>query len=115
MGSLNKVQLIGFLGKDPETRATADGSPVCNLRIATDESYTPKGGEKQEITTWHSVSFFGRTAETANEFLRKGSQVYVEGPLRMRKYQDKEGVEKTSYEVRGEKLVLLGKASDRAE
>ena len=92
---VNKVILIGNLGADPETRAMPSGSTVANLRIATSESWRDKqSGEQQERTEWHRVALFGRLAEIASEYLRKGSQVYIEGSLRTRKWQDKQGNER---------------------
>jgi single-strand DNA-binding protein len=97
---INKVILIGNLGADPETRAMPSGSTVANLRIATSESWRDKQtGEQQERTEWHRVAFFGRLAEVAGEYLRKGSQVYVEGSLRTRKWQDKQGNERYSTDA----------------
>jgi len=94
---INKVILIGNLGADPETRAMPSGSQVANLRIATSESWRDKtSGEQQERTEWHRVALFGRLAEIAAEYLRKGSQVYIEGSLRTRKWQDKQGNERYS-------------------
>src|SRR6266436_4396426 len=88
---VNKVILIGNLGADPETRAMPSGTTVANLRVATSESWRDKQtGEQQERTEWHRVAFFGRLAEVAGEYLRKGSQVYIEGSLRTRKWQDKQ-------------------------
>ena len=89
---VNKVILVGLLGQDPETRYTQTGSAVTNISIATNESWTDKqSGQKQERTEWHRVVFFNRLAEIAGEYLRKGSQVYVEGSLRTRKWQDQQG------------------------
>jgi single-strand DNA-binding protein len=106
---INKVILIGNLGADPETRAMPSGSTVANLRIATSESWRDKQtGEQQERTEWHRVAFFGRLAEVAGEYLRKGSQVYVEGSLRTRKWQDKQGNERYSTEIIGNELQMLG-------
>jgi single-strand DNA-binding protein len=106
---VNKVILIGNLGADPETRAMPSGTTVANLRIATSESWRDKQtGEQQERTEWHRVAFFGRLAEVAGEYLRKGSQVYVEGSLRTRKWQDKQGNERYSTEIIGNELQMLG-------
>jgi len=106
---VNKVILIGNLGADPETRAMPSGSTVANLRIATSESWRDKqSGEQQERTEWHRVAFFGRLAEVASEYLRKGSQVYIEGSLRTRKWQDKQGTERYSTEIIGSELQMLG-------
>ena len=108
MASVNKVILIGNLGRDPETRYTTGGDAVTNLRIATTEQWKDKNGEKQEKTEWHSVVLFGRQAEVAGEYLKKGRSVYIEGRLQTRKYTDKEGVEKYSTEVVGDRMQLLG-------
>src|SRR6266446_1905857 len=106
---INKVILIGNLGADPETRAMPSGTTVANLRVATSESWRDKQtGEQQERTEWHRVAFFGRLAEVAGEYLRKGSQVYIEGSLRTRKWQDKQGTERYSTEIIGNDLQMLG-------
>jgi len=109
MASVNKVILIGNLGRDPETRYSADGAAITNIRIATTDSWKDKTtGEKKEQTEWHTVVFFGRLAEIAGEYLRKGRPVYVEGRLRTRKWQDKEGQDRYSTEVVAENMQLLG-------
>jgi single-strand DNA-binding protein len=108
MASVNKVILIGNLGRDPETRYTTAGDAVTNLRIATTETWKDKAGEKQEKTEWHTVVLFGRQAEIAGEYLKKGRPVYIEGRLQTRKYTDKEGIEKYSTEVVGDRMQLLG-------
>jgi single-strand DNA-binding protein len=106
---VNKVILIGHLGADPESRAMPSGSSVANLRIATTESWRDKqSGEQQERTEWHRVALFGRLAEIATEYLRKGSQVYIEGSLRTRKWQDKQGNERYSTEIVGNEMQMLG-------
>ncbi|HEV8019209.1 MAG TPA: single-stranded DNA-binding protein [Steroidobacteraceae bacterium] len=106
---INKVILIGNLGADPETRAMPSGTTVANLRVATSESWRDKQtGEQQERTEWHRVALFGRLAEVAGEYLRKGSQVYIEGSLRTRKWQDKQGNERYSTEIVGNDLQMLG-------
>ena len=106
---VNKVILIGNLGADPETRAMPSGTTVANLRIATSESWRDKQtGEQQERTEWHRVALFGRLAEVAGEYLRKGSQVYIEGSLRTRKWQDKQGNERYSTEIVGNDMQMLG-------
>ncbi|MCC7487544.1 MAG: single-stranded DNA-binding protein [Burkholderiales bacterium] len=109
MASVNKVILIGNLGADPETRYLPSGDAVTNIRIATTEKWRDKGGEQQEHTEWHRISFFGKTAEIAGEYLRKGSPVYVEGRIRTRKWQDKEtGQDRYSTEIVGDRMQLLG-------
>ena len=106
---INKVILVGNLGADPETRAMPSGSQVANLRIATSESWRDKtSGEQLERTEWHRVALFGRLAEIAAEYLRKGSQVYIEGSLRTRKWTDKQGNERYSTEIIGNELQMLG-------
>src|SRR5579862_1067980 len=106
---INKVILIGNLGADPETRAMPSGSSVANLRIATSESWRDKQtGEQQERTEWHRVAMFGRLAEIAAEYLKKGSQVYIEGSLRTRKWTDKQGQERYSTEIIGNEMQMLG-------
>jgi len=106
---INKVILIGHLGQDPEVRALTSGSSIANLRIATTESWKDKSsGEFKEQTEWHTVVLFGRTAEVAAEYLKKGSQVYIEGRLRTRKWQDKTGNDRYSTEVVGNDMQMLG-------
>jgi single-strand DNA-binding protein len=110
MASVNKVILVGNLGRDPETRYLPSGEAVTNISIATTDTWKDKAsGEKKEATEWHRVSFFGRLAEIAGEYLKKGSQVYVEGRLRTRKYQDKEtGKDRYSTEIIADRMQMLG-------
>ena len=108
MASVNKVILIGNLGADPETRYLPSGDAVANVRIATSEKWKDKSGEQQEHTEWHRVAFFGKTAEIAGEYLKKGSPVYVEGRIRTRKWQDKEGQDKYSTEIVADRMQMLG-------
>lgn len=108
MSSLNKVQLIGHLGRDPEVRYTPDGNAVANLQVATTRVWKDKNGERQEDTEWTRVVFYDRRAEIASDFLKKGSQCYVEGYLRTRKWSDKDGVDRYTTEVVGTDLILLG-------
>ena len=108
MASVNKVILIGNLGRDPETRYTTGGDAVTNLTIATTETWKDKAGEKQEKTEWHRVVLFGRQAEVAGEYLKKGRPVYIEGRLQTRKYTDKDGVEKYATEIVADRMQLLG-------
>jgi len=106
---INKVILVGNLGADPETRAMPSGTTVANLRIATSESWRDKqSGEQQERTEWHRVALFGRLGEIAAEYLKKGSQVYIEGSLRTRKWQDKQGNERYSTEIVANEMQMLG-------
>jgi single-strand DNA-binding protein len=115
MASVNKVILIGNLGADPETRYLPSGDAVTNIRIATTENWRDKGGEKQEHTEWHRVAFFGKTAEIAGEYLKKGSPVYVEGRIRTRKWQDKDGQDRFTTEVIADRMQLLGGRSGGAD
>lgn len=109
MASVNKVILIGNLGKDPETRYLPSGDAVTNITVATTESWKDKkSGDKQEHTEWHRISFFGRQAEIAGEYLKKGSPVYIEGRIRTRKWQDKEGQDRYSTEIVADRMQLLG-------
>ncbi len=109
MASINKVILIGNLGRDPEIRYTPSGSAVCNVAIATSRSWKDKtSGEKMEETEWHRVVFFDRMAEIAGEYLKKGRPVYVEGRLKTRKWTDKDGVEKFTTEIMADNMQLLG-------
>lgn len=110
MASLNKATIIGHLGKDPETRYLPSGDAVANFSVATSERWKDKtSGEDKEATEWHRVNAFGKLAEIAGEYLKKGSQVYVEGQLRTRKWTDKDGVERYSTEIRMDKLVMLNR------
>lgn len=109
MASLNRVQLIGNLGRDPETKYLPDGKAVTNISIATSERWKDKAsGEEKEHTEWHRVIFWERLAEIAGEYLKKGSQVYVEGKVTTRKWQDKEGQDRYTTEIRADRLVMLG-------
>jgi single-strand DNA-binding protein len=110
MASVNKVIIVGNLGRDPETRYLPSGEAVTNISVATTETWKDKAsGEKKEATEWHRISFFGKLAEIAGEYLKKGSQVYVEGQLRTRKYQDKEtGKDRYSTEIRADRMQMLG-------
>ena len=113
---INKVILIGNLGKDPEVRYTAGGSAVANLRIATTESWKDKqSGEKKEATEWHSVVLFGKLGEIAGEYLKKGRTVYIEGRLQTRKWQDKDGADRYSTEIVGSDMQMLGGGEGRGE
>ncbi len=106
---VNKVILIGNLGQDPDVKYMPSGSAVTNLRVATSESFKDREtGEQQERTEWHSVAMFGRLAEIAGEYLRKGSQVYIEGRLRTRKWQDKQGQDRYSTEIIADQMQMLG-------
>src|SRR5512137_1604652 len=110
MASVNKAIIVGNLGKDPEVRYTASGEAICNITVATSDTWKDKAsGEKKEATEWHRISFYGKLAEIAGEYLKKGSQVYIEGQLRTRKYQDKEtGKDRYSTEIRADRMQMLG-------
>jgi len=109
MGSVNKVILVGNLGRDPETRTFPSGDQVCNVTLATTDKWKDKqSGEMREATEWHRLVFNGRLAEIAAQYLRKGSQIYVEGQIRTRKYTDKDGVEKYATDIRVDQMQMLG-------
>ncbi len=110
---INKVIIVGTLGADPETRYTASGSAITSMRLATNESWTDKQtGQKQERTEWHRVKMFGRLAEIAAEYLKKGKQVYIEGSLRTDKYTDKDGIERYSTDIIANDMQMLGGSGD---
>ena len=116
MASVNKVIVVGNLGADPETRYLPSGEAVTNIRVATTDKWKDKAsGEMKEATEWHRISFFGRLAEIAGEYLKKGSQVYIEGRLRTRKWQDKEGQERYTTEIVAERMQMLGSRSGAGE
>jgi single-strand DNA-binding protein len=109
MASVNKVIILGNLGKDPEIRYLPSGEAVANITVATTDKYKDKAtGEPREITEWHRISFFGRLAEVVGQYLKKGSQVYVEGSIRTRKWTDKEGQERYSTEIKADTMQMLG-------
>src|SRR5205085_7457345 len=108
MGSVNKVILVGNLGRDAELRYTPGGAPVATLNLATTEVWNDKSsGQKQEKTEWHRIVLWGKSAESLSEYLTKGKQIYVEGRLQTRKWQDKDGHDKYTTEIRGDRIVLL--------
>ena len=111
MASVNKAIIVGNLGRDPEMRYLPSGEAVANLAIATTDKYKDKSGQMVEQTEWHRVSFFSKTAEVCGQYLKKGSQVYIEGSIRTRKYTDKDGVEKYATEIRGDRMQMLGSKS----
>ena len=116
MASVNKVILVGNLGADPETKYLPSGDAVTNIRVATTDTWKDKtSGEKKEATEWHRIAFFGRLAEIAGEYLKKGSQVYVEGSLRTRKWQDKDGQDRYSTEIRADEMKMLGRREGGGE
>ena len=109
MASVNKVIIVGNLGRDPETRYMPSGDAMTSIAVATTDTWKDKNtGEKKEQTEWHRISFFGKLAEIAGQYLKKGSQVYIEGSLRTRKYTDKDGVEKYSTEIKADTMQMLG-------
>ena len=108
MGSVNKVILVGNLGRDAELRYTPGGSPVATLNLATTEVWNDKAGQRQEKTEWHRVVLWGKTAESLSEYLIKGKQLYVEGRLQTRQWDDKDGNKRYTTEIRGDRIVLLG-------
>jgi single-strand DNA-binding protein len=116
MASLNRAIIIGHLGKDPETRYMADGQAVTNFSVATTESWKDKAsGEKKESTEWHRISAFGKLAEICGEYLKKGALVYVEGKISTRKWQDKEGKDRYTTEIRADQMKMLGgRGEDKA-
>jgi single-strand DNA-binding protein len=105
---LNKAILIGNLGADPETRYMQDGTCVCNIRLATTERYKDRNGERQERTEWHRVVLWGKLGEIANQYLKKGSQVYIEGRIETRKWTDREGQDRYTTEIRASEMKMLG-------
>lgn len=109
MTSVNKVILIGNLGQDPTLRYPGSGSAVCNMRLATNESYTNKDGERVDQTEWHTVVAWGRLAEICSEYLKTGSQVYFEGSLQTRSWEDRDGNKRQTTQVKAWKMVLLGR------
>lgn len=113
MRGVNKVIIIGVLGKDPEVRYLADGGAVANLSVATNEEWKDKNGEKQKRTEWHHLVFWKRLAEVVGEYLKKGSMIYVEGSLRTEKWQDKEGRDRYTTKIHVTELQMLGGGKDR--
>jgi single-strand DNA-binding protein len=109
MASVNKVILIGNLGRDPELRSTANGNLVANFPIATTEVWTGKDGQKQERTEWHRIVVWGKQAEICNQYLVKGKQIYVEGTLQTRSWEDRDGNKRYTTEVKGLRVLMLGK------
>ena len=115
MGSLNKVMLIGNLGRDAELRHTANGTPVSTLNLATTETWKDKEGKQQGKTEWHRIVVWGKTAESLSQYLVKGKQIYVEGKLQTRKWDDKEGVTRYTTEIKSDRITLLGSGGQRDE
>lgn len=115
MASVNKVILIGNVGRDPEMRYSADGSAIANLSLATSEQWKDKSGEKQEKTEWHRVVFFGKLAEIISMYVKKGTSLYIEGKLQTRKWADKDGTDKYTTEVIGERMQMLGGGKEQGK
>src|ERR1700733_9727085 len=113
--SVNKVILVGRLGRDPETRYTGSGQAVANFSIATDETYKDKNGERQKRTEWHKIVVWGKQAEIAQQYLKKGSLIFIEGRIQSREWQDKEGQKRTSFEIVASNFRMLGGRPDGAE
>lgn len=112
MASFNKIILVGYLGRDPEIRYTADGTPVCSFSVATTERKKDKSGEFQDLTTWFRVSVWRRQAELANQYLSKGKQVYIEGRLSANEYQDRDGNTRTSLDIQATDIQFLGSRTE---
>ena len=113
--SVNKVILVGRLGRDPEVRYLPNGEAVANFGVATSEQWKDRNGERQERTEWHSVTLYRRLAEIAGQYLKKGSQVYIEGRIQSRKYTGKDGVERTAFEIIGNELTMLGSKQEATQ
>ncbi|MBI0180626.1 MULTISPECIES: single-stranded DNA-binding protein [Snodgrassella] len=112
--SVNKVILVGRLGRDPETRYMPSGDAITNFSIATDEQWRDRNGERQTRTEWHNITLFGKLGEIASQYLRKGSQVFIEGRIQSRKYTGKDGIERTAYDIIGNEMKMLGSRNDGA-
>lgn len=110
--SVNKVILVGRLGRDPETRYMPSGDAVTNFSIATDEQWRDRNGERQTRTEWHNITLFGKLGEIASQYLRKGSQVFIEGRIQSRKYNGKDGIERIAYDIIGNEMKMLGSRND---
>ena len=110
--SVNKVILLGNLGRDPEVRYMPNGEAVANFSIATSESWKDKNGERVTRTEWHNITLYRRLAEVAGQYLKKGSQVYIEGRIQSRKYTGKDGIERTAYEIIGSEMKMVGARND---
>lgn len=112
--SLNKVILIGRLGRDPEVRYMPNGEAVCNFSVATSETWNDRNGQRVERTEWHNITMYRRLAEIAGQYLKKGSQVYLEGRIQNRKYQGKDGIERTAYDIIANEMKMLGGRNDNS-
>jgi single-strand DNA-binding protein len=115
MASLNKILLIGHLGKDPEVRYTQDGAAVASFTLATSDNFTDKNGTRQERTEWHSIKAFGKLADICKQYLAKGRQVYIEGRIQTREYTDREGIKRRVTEVVANQMIMLGSRSQGAD
>ena len=113
--SVNKVILIGRLGRDPETRYMPNGDAITNFSLATDEQWRDRNGERQTRTEWHNITLFGKLGEIAGQYLRKGSQVFIEGKIQSRKYTGKDGIERTAYDIIGNEMKMLGNRNDGSD
>ena len=113
--SVNKVILVGRLGRDPETRYIPSGDAITNFSIATDEQWRDRNGERQTRTEWHNITLFGKLGEIASQYLRKGSQVFIEGKIQSRKYTGKDGIERTAYDIIGNEMKMLGNRNDGSD
>ena len=115
MGSVNKVILIGNLGRDPEVRHTPSGAAVVNFSIATNEAWNNREGQREERTEWHRVVAFGKLAEICGQYLKRGKQVYIEGRLQTRQWEDREGIKRSTTEIVATNMTMLGRAGEAAE
>lgn len=113
--TLNKAQLIGRIGKDPEQKYTQSGRSICTFSLATDESYKTKDGEKVQKTTWHNIVIWGKLSETAAQYLTKGQLVYVEGKIDKRQYETEKGEKRTAMDIVAERFIMLERGKDKAE
>ena len=113
--SVNKVILVGRLGRDPETRYMPNGDAITNFSLATDEQWRDRNGERQTRTEWHNVSLYGKLGEIANQYLKKGSQVFIEGKIQSRKYTGNDGIERTAYDIIGNEMKMLGNRNDGSD
>ena len=113
--SVNKVILVGRLGRDPETRYIPSGDAITNFSIATDEQWRDRNGERQTRTEWHNITLFGKLGEIANQYLRKGNHVFIEGKIQSRKYTGKDGIERTAYDIIGNEMKMLGNRNDGSD
>ena len=113
--SVNKVILVGRLGRDPETRYMPNGGAITNFSLATDEQWRDRNGERHTRTEWHNITLFGKLGEITSQYLRKGSQVFIEGKIQSRKYTGKDGIERTAYDIIGNEMKMLGNRNDGSD